>query len=168
MRIILLLCALIYLQPLYGQRLMPVKNIWTEPQVHIHTQGYIVSFAIRDIDRTLQMMRELGDSSLPATSNLDTSKQYHYELTTDIHLEYHYEMQRLLHNCVASFLLSKGKVVITRKGKKLKEYLYDATLAENGTDHVLVTIKDPTLPQNIYIGKMPVIIRGADMGIDYY
>ncbi len=152
---------------LYAQHPVTLRNLWARPQVHVVFNEYILSFKIRDIDKALGFLREIGDSTYPATCGLDTAKDFAYELYPGQHTEFRYPMQPLLQNGVGAFLLTAGHaVVINKKKKALSEIIVDIDPPESGDTATLVTCYDPKTNKMIFQGKMSMDIYKRDLGID--
>ena len=156
----------------FCQKTVPIRNLWTQPQVHISFKEYTVSFSIRDIDRALELLVATGDYTFGTKSNLDTTKNYSIELFNDLHTEYKSDIQPLIQNCMGTFLLTKGLAVVTTpKGKKqkvLKSMLMDFEDVDTGETSVYIHFYDPENHHLLFTGKMPVNMYNQDMGIDYY
>lgn len=165
-RLTFFLLAIILPCVTYAQRTVALHNLWTRPQVHVFFEGYRVSFAIRDINRALEMLRENGDSTNVARCNLDTSKDYNVVLQDGTRLEYRDDMQPLLQNVVGAFLLTAGRAEVeVSKHKLLKEIVSDVGNVGLGGDTVFVRFTDPATKKLIFSGIMPNIIYGLDMGM---
>ena len=151
----------------YAQRPVEMRNLWTRAQVHVLFEGYTVSFAIKDINRSLAIMREMGDSSQPATCGLDTAKDYYYDLFPGIHAEFHHEMQPLLQNVVGAFLLTAGHAIVQdRRHKTLKSVIMDIGIAGIGEHVVSIYFYDPKNKKILFEGRMDVDMYKKDLGID--
>ena len=165
--LLLFLLALVPTNKLFAQHITEMRNLWTTPQVHVLFEGYTISFAIKDINRSLDILREIGDSTHPVTCGLDTAKNYTFELYPGIHSEYHYEMQALLQNVVGSFLLTAGHAVIKNERHKiLKSVIVDIGIAGIGEQVVSVYFYDPKNKKMIFEGRMAVDMYKKDLGID--
>lgn len=151
-----------------AQHSIQLRNLWAEPQVHVLFNGYKVSFAIRDINKTLQLLAETGDTTYGLKSGLDTAKQYYAELFPGYRTEYHSTLQPLMQKGVGAFLLYKGMALVenTRK-KKVKKITIDAQPLIGGVNVADLKFFDPDTGAMIFNGQMPDIMKNADLGIDY-
>ncbi len=164
---LVLLLALLQSCMLYAQHPVTMRNLWDRPQVHVIFNEYTLSFKIRDIDKTLGFLREIGDSSFDAKCGLDTSLNYIYELFPGLHTEFRYPMQPILQNAVAAFLLTAGHAhIINKKHKVLPEIIVDIEVAERGDTTSFVTCYDPKTKAMIFQGKMALDLYKKDLGFD--
>ena len=164
---LIFLLALLSCISSHAQYPVQIRNLWTRAQVHIVFNDYTVSFSIKDINRTLAIFREMGDSSHPATCELDTGLNYSYELLPGNHAEYRHPMQSLMQNVVGAFLLTAGHAVITNKREKvLKEIIVDIDPLDPGDVEGLVSFYDPKTKKMLFQGKMARAIYRKDLGID--
>jgi len=165
--ICLLLLVLIPVYPAFAQRNVPMKNLWTRPQVHVLFEGYTVSFTIKDINKALSLLAETGDTSYGLSYGLDTAKNYSVELYSGNHMEYHNMLQPLLQNGIGVFLLLSGHAYIEDpKNKKVKEVTMNILPPTGNEPEVYVLFYDPDTGARIFTGKMAVAMYGKDLGID--
>ncbi|NCX96017.1 MAG: hypothetical protein EBX41_06340 [Chitinophagia bacterium] len=151
----------------HAQRLMDIKPLYYPANIHIMSAGYQLSFALKDIEKTLQLARQAGDSTFPATTQLDSLKNYSYEVNTDLKLEYHYPMQYLIQHIAGGFLLLRNRVmIIDRKKKLMPQIIFDATPVNNGLAYTRINIYHPTTHELIFVCRMPVAMYGQDFDID--
>ncbi len=154
-----------------AQHPQKMRNLWTTPQVHVFFGEYRVSFAIRDINKTLALLRQNGDSLHAANCGLDTNGNYSYELYPGEHTQYRSATEPLLQNVVGCYLLTAGMAQVEckknkRKIKQLKEVLVDMKYTSLGGDSVFVDFFDPETNKMLFSGQMPLILYKADIGID--
>jgi hypothetical protein len=152
----------------HAQQIIQLRNLWAEPQVHVLFNGYRISFTVRDINKTLQLLAETGDSAYGVKSSLDSSKQYYSELFAGYRTEYHNTLQPLMQKGVGAFLLYKGMATIenTRK-KKIKKVTMDMQPLIGGVKVADLKFYDPDKGTMIFNGQMPDIMKNADLGLDY-
>ncbi len=168
-RLPLLFAVLILSFSSFAQKTIQVRNIWAEPQIHVLFQGYTVSFSIKDINRTLELLSERGIIAYGKTSLLDTLQQYHLELYPGFRQEYRSDLQRTMQLGVGAFLLSKGRAVIRNpKGKKLKSFVMDTAPFIEGEYVTAVKFYDPANDHMIFSGQLAKSMLNADLGIDYW
>ncbi len=161
------LLAMVLSTTLYAQHPVKIRNLWTRPQVHVFFEGYKVSFAIRDINKTLALLRQAGDSTHASVCKLDTAKDYNYALMHGTDLQYRDAMEPFIQNLVGPFLLTAGRAVVeSGRHKVLKEIIVDIQYTSLGGDTVFVEFFDPANNKRIFSGMMPVAIYGMDLGID--
>lgn len=166
-RYLIFLLALLPSYVLFGQHTVTMRNLWDRPQVHIVFNEYTLSFKIRDINKTLSILREMGDSTNDATCGLDTSLNYVYELFPGLHTQFRYPMQPLMQNVVGAFLLTAGHAhIVNKKHKVLPEIIADIEIAERGDTSSLVTFYDPKTKAMIFQGKMAFDLYKKDLGFD--
>ncbi len=148
---------------------MQLRNLWAKPQVHILYNNYTLSFTIRDINRALQLLNEAGDSTYGTVSRLDTTKSYTIELLGDARTLYHNELQIMLQNAIATYLLTAKRALITNpKNKTISSIELDISTPETGENFIYLNVYDPKTKAKIYTGKMPVYLYDMDLGIDYW
>ena len=165
-----LLCAFfIVAAHSFAQKNVELKNLWTDPQVHVLFLGYDLSFSVKDIDRALQLLNERGINKYGATSGLDTLKQYHLELFDGYRQEYHNALQTTMQLGVGAFLLTKGRAVIKNPGhKKLKAITIDIMPFVPGEYTTTLKCYDPKTNRLIFSGQLHKSMLNADLGIDYW
>lgn len=150
-----------------GQYPLKMRNLWTRPQVHIIFGDYRVSFAIRDINKALRLIREQGDTLQPKKFWLDTAGNYTWELYSGTRMQYNSPEQAFIQNVVGAYLLSSGMALVeNRKLKRLEEIVVDVRYTALGGDELFVDFFDPKTNQMLFSGKMPAAIYKMDMGID--
>ncbi len=148
---------------------MPLRNLWAKPQVHILFNNYTLSFTIRDINRALQLLTEAGDSTFGITSRLDTNKKYTIELLPDIRTLYHDQLQVMMQNAVATYLLTAKRALITNpKQKTISTIELEIITPETGENYIYLNVYDPKTKAKIFTGKMPINLYDMDIGIDYW
>lgn len=151
----------------FAQRTIQIRNLWMKPQVHVLFEGYVVSFTIKDINKSLSILSDIGEHTYGTTSNLDTNQVYSVELYPGTRIAYRNELQPLLQKGVGAFLLTAGHAEIrNKKRKKLKEIIVDIGTAQEGENEVVVTVYDPKNKKMIFWGKMKVDMYNKDLGID--
>ena len=168
MKSLVSLLLVFFLPPaLNAQHPVPIRNLWTRPQVHVLFGGYKVSFAIRDINKALALMKYIPDTTYGTKCLLDTSKNYSYELYPGTHTQYRYEMEPLLQNGVGVFLLTRGLAEVENgRHKKLKTIIADIATSETGELSTFASFYDPDTHQMIFSGRIDVDLIGRDPGID--
>ena len=152
---------------LYAQRTIKMNTLWTEPKVHVLFQGYTVSFTIKDINRSLELLAESGDSTYLCLFNLDTTRKYLLELYPGYRQEYRNTMQPLMQKGVGAFLLLAGHALIeNQKGKKIAIITADIQPLIEGTDYVTVLFYDPKTRELLFSGQMLADMYNKDLGIE--
>jgi hypothetical protein len=166
-KLLLLLCAIFLMLSARSQQKVAIRNLWARPEVHITYNGYKLAFTIRDIDKTLGFLREAGDIAAPPTCELDTGRDYFYEIATGLHPEYQYPIQEVMHTLAGAYLLNLGHVVIIAPGRKkpLKEIIVNFSATEPGEEKALVTFYDPANRAIIFQGWLNMAIYKRDLGI---
>lgn len=154
-----------------AQHPQKMRNLWTTPQVHVFFGEYKVSFAIRDINKALALLRQNGDSTHTAICGLDTAINYTFELYPGDRTQYRNATEPLLQNVVGCYLLSVGMAEVEckknkRKIKHLEEVLVDVKTTAPEGNIMLVDFFDPETNKMLFSGQMPVILYKADIGID--
>lgn len=150
-----------------GQYPQKLRNLWTRPQVHVLFGNYRVSFAIRDINKALMLLRREGDSTYVRSCLLDTALNYTYEMQAGVNTEYRQPAEVLIQNVVGPYLLSAGMAEVeNRKLKKLERVLVDVNRSEMGLDIFTVDFYDPDTNEMIFSGEMPKVLYRLDIGID--
>ena len=148
---------------------MTLRNLWTRPQVVVTFNGYTVMFTIRDIDRALELMNEIGEYKYGTKSGLDTSKTYPIDLYEGTKSVYTNDIQPLLKDGVGPFLISIGHAnVLNPKHKPLKTIDVDIEGSEFSAEFVFINAYDPQTHKLLFSGKMKTAMYNKDMGIDYY
>ncbi len=152
---------------MYAQHPVEMRHLWTKPQVHVLFEGYTISFAIKDINRSLDILREMGDSTHPVSCGLDTAKDYYVELFPGLHTEYHNDIQLLIQHVVGAFLLTAGHAVIeNNRHRILPAVITDIGIAGIDQQAVSVYFYDPKNKKMVFEGKMALGIYKKDLGID--
>ena len=152
---------------LTAQRPVRMRNLWTRPQVHVMFAGYQVSFAIRDINKALALLKQSGDSTYGTACLLDTAKNYYYELYPGVHTQYRNTMEPLLQNAVGVYLLTTGLAVVeNKKHKPLTTIIADLTDKEPGEFFTFVSFFDPDTHMMLFSGRISNSLIGRDPGID--
>ena len=130
-------------------------------------EGYSVFFTIKDIDKALSLLAEIGDTSFGSACGLDTSGNYYTELYSGSKMEYHNKLQLLLQNAVGCFLLSKGHATVERtRHKQLKVIIMDIMAPVATQDEEYLLFYDPHSGKRIFSGKMLQEMFDKDLGID--
>ncbi len=165
-RIFLFLLAFTVSYCSLAQHTVALRNLWQKPQVHVQFNDYTISFSIKDINRSLQLLSGLGDFTYGTTSGLDTALDYPMELYMG-KMQYKTRLQELLHNEVAAFLLTAGHAEVRNKKQKLlKEINVEVTIPSIGEDATVVTAYDPKNNKMIFWGTMKADMYHQDLGID--
>lgn len=166
-KLVFFLLAMVLATTLSAQHLTKIRNLWTRPQVHVFFEGYRVSFAIRDINKALALLRQEGDSTHIAVCKLDTAKDYNYALMPGTVTQYRDDMEPFIQNLIGPFLLTAGRAVVeSGRHKYLKEIIVDVQSTGIGGETVFVEFFDPANNKRIFSGNMPRILYGMDLGID--
>lgn len=169
MRKLLLLFTAIFLTlSSSGQHKVALRNLWAKAEVHIVYNGYKLAFTIRDINKTLTLLREAGDITVPATCELDSGRDYYYEIAVGLHPEYQYPIQDVMHTMAGAFLLTAGHAEIMAPGRKkpVKEIMVDFAATAPGEEKALVTFYDTENRAIIFQGWLNMAIYKKDLGID--
>ena len=148
-----------------AQSTVKLHNLWARPQVHVKFADYTLSFKIKDIERSLQILDEIGDRTWGLRSDLDTARQYTIELYPD-RQEYKFRLEKMMHQAVATFLLSAGQAEVYRGRKRLTAVIMDIQPLHG--DDIIAYIKffDPQNGDMLFSGTMPVGMYNQDIGID--
>lgn len=149
----------------HGQSTVTLHRLWAKPQVHVKFGGYVISFKIKDVDRTLELLESTGDHTWGYPSGLDTNRQYSIELYAD-RQEYHYRLEKMMQNAVATFLLSVGQAEVYRGRKKLRSVIMDIQPIHGDDIMAMIKFYDPKKKRLVYSGSMPVSMYKQDIGID--
>ena len=153
----------------FAQKTIALKNLWTRPQMHVSFNGYTISFAIRDINRALELLNETGEYMYGTKCTLDTSGNYFIELFDVSKPEYKTLIEPLIQNGVGSFLLTVGKAVIEDpKHKIMPNVELSIEGGEFSSEYYQIQVFDPKTKKLIYSGRMNTAMYNKDMGIDYY
>ena len=153
---------------LFAQRTVKLHNLWAKPQVHVLFEGYTLSFKIKDINRTMEILNEIGDTTYGITSGLDTLRQYPLELYPGLRLQYRNALQPLMQRGVACFLLLSGQAhIVNKRKKKLKEIVANILPVKGDDELAYVNFYDPKNNKLLFSGCMPVGLYNKDLGIDY-
>ena len=161
---LLILCAC----SAHAQRTIALRNLWCQPQVHVQSGSYTISFSIKDINRALELLAETGDSTFGTTSGLDTAKAYSTELFPGNRVQYQNKLQPLLQQGVGAYLLSAGKAIVENdRGKKLAEVKMDIQPIVDGGDQRYFIFYDTRNNKILFSGYMNTDLYGKDMGLDY-
>lgn len=166
-RPLFLLVLFLFCGRLWAQYPLKMRNLWTRPQVHIIFGDYRVSFAIRDINKTLRLIRQQGDTLVPKQFWLDTAGNYTWELYGGTRMQYNAPEQAFIQNVVGVYLLTAGMALVEdRKLKRLEEIIVDVRYTSLNGDELFVDFFDPKTKKMLFSGKMPAAIYKMDMGID--
>jgi hypothetical protein len=153
---------------LFAQRTVKLHNLWAKPQVHVLFEGYTLSFKIKDINRTIELLNEIGDTTYGITSGLDTLRQFPIELYPGLKLQYRNTLQPLVQRGVGCFLLLSGQAyIVNKKKKKLKEIVANIVPVKGDDELAYVNFYDPKNNKLIFSGCMPIGLYNRDLGIDY-
>jgi hypothetical protein len=153
---------------LFAQRTVKLHNLWAKPQVHVLFEGYTLSFKIKDINRTIELLNEIGDTTYGITSGLDTLRQFPIELYPGLKLQYRNTLQPLVQRGVGCFLLLSGQAyIVNKKKKKLKEIVANILPVKGDDELAYVNFYDPQNNKLLFSGCMPVGLYNKDLGIDY-
>jgi len=153
---------------LFAQRTVKLHNLWAKPQVHVLFEGYTLSFKIKDINRTIELLNEIGDTTYGITSGLDTLRQFPIELYPGLKLQYRNTLQPLVQRGVGCFLLLSGQAyIVNKKKKKLKEIVANILPVKGDDELAYVNFYDPKNNKLLFSGCMPVGLYNKDLGIDY-
>ncbi|MBC7555323.1 MAG: hypothetical protein H7257_15235 [Taibaiella sp.] len=166
-RIVIFLLALFISFSGAAQHPVKMHNLWARPEVHVVFNGYIVSFTIHDINKTLRLLREAGITTWPPDCALDTSLNYSYELYPGLKQQYQFPMQPLLQNDVVAYLLTVGHaLILNNKHKIIDNVLADITPRLEGDNMMLASFYDPKTKKMIFQGTIHSCMYGKDIGID--
>ncbi|MCW3123875.1 MAG: hypothetical protein JWQ38_3367 [Flavipsychrobacter sp.] len=164
--IVLLLGACILSVSTLAQHTVRIRNLWAKPQVNVAFEHYTVSFTIKDINRALLLLAEIGDSTYGLTSKLDEQKKYYINLYRG-RTEYTNDLQPMMQHDLGAFLLTAGHAVVKRKHHKaLKEIIVDIGTPSTWEKDVIVTVYDPKKHKAVFQGKMKIDMYNKDLGIE--
>lgn len=162
-----LLFAFIISVHAYAQRTVAMRNLWTEPRVHVIFGGYTVSFTIKDINRALELLAETGDTTYGRSSGLDTGSNYNIELYPGTKAEYHRILEPMIQKGVGAFLLSAGHAYIEdKKHKVVSSVVMDIQPLSPGADDAYILFYDPRNNNMLFSGTMAADMYNKDMGIN--
>ncbi len=164
--VLLVLAGSLWATQVWAQRTVPLHRLWTPPQVHVHFNGYVLSFRIKDINRSMELLLETGDSTLGPTSGLDTAATYHIELYAR-RQQYTNKLQPLMQNMIGTFLLTAGQAEVRHGRKKLSDIIMDIQAASYDDNHTYIRFYDPQNHQLIFAGSMAADMYRRDLGLDY-
>lgn len=164
---VLLVATFIWPHHLYAQKEVPLHRLWHKPGVTVIFNGYSLSFSIKNINKALNILKSVGDSTYGTDSKLDTNKTYTYWLTDYPPEVYHDMNEPMIQKGIGALILSSGWVEVrNRKGKKLKSIIVDISTPIYGQQMVHVSCYDPENNAKIFSGLMNVDLYGKDIGID--
>lgn len=103
---------------LSAQRTIKLHNLWVKPQVHVLFEGYTLSFTIKDINRTIEILNEIGDTTFGTTSGLDTLRHYPLELYPGLRLQYRNKLQPLMQRGVGCFYYYQVRQILSTRKRK--------------------------------------------------
>ncbi len=165
--IVLFVFVFILSIPAFGQRTIPMRNIWTRPQVYVMFQGYTVAFTIKDIDKALQLLYDTGDTTFGTSCGLDTTGTYTIDLFPGLKMEYRSRLQFILQRAVGAFLLTSGRAYIENpKHKPVREVICDLKPLPQGADAAYVIFTDPRTDNMLFAGAMAADMYKKDLGLD--
>jgi len=151
---------------LFAQRTIKLHKLWAKPHVHVLFEGYTLSFKIKDINRAIELLNEIGDTTYGTTSGLDTLRHYPIELYPGLRLQYRNALQPLMQRGVGCFLLLSGQAqIVNKKKKKLKEIITDIVPVKGDDELAYINVYDPKNNKLIFSGCMPVGLYNKDIGI---
>jgi hypothetical protein len=166
-RLLFFFISFLLVNSAFAQRTVEMKNLWSRPQVHVLFQGYTISFTIKDINKALKLLEEMGDSTYGLSSKLDTAKDYYIELFPSLNTQYRSSLQPLIQMGVGAFLLTAGHAVVENPRHKIrKEIIEFIDLGPNDEHNVLVTFYDSKSSRTIFFGRMKDYMYNKDLGID--
>ena len=166
-RVTLVLLTLLLSCSAFGQRTVPLRNLWTRPQVHVWFEGYKLSFSIKDIDRALELLAETGDTTYGLTSGLDTASNYTVELMSGTKMEYRNDLQHMLQNNIGTFLLTAGHAeIMNARHKRLTDIIMDIQPLHDGDDMAYIVFYDPKSKKILFTGRMAADMYKKDLGIE--
>jgi hypothetical protein len=166
-RLLVFFVLLFLTYPVFAQRNIQMRNIWTRPQVHVLFEGYTLSFTIKDINRALVLLAETGDTSFGRTSGLDTAKDHFCELYAGTRMEYRNSLQNLMQNGVGAFLLMAGHAYIENpKHKHMQQIIADIKVFPRGIRHAFIIFTDPRNGKRVFTGRMAANMYNKDLGIE--
>lgn len=136
------------------------------PRIHVQFQGYTLSFTIKDIDKSLSLLAESGDSLYAITSGLDSAVDKTIDLYPGSQVQFQNKLQPLMQNVVGAFLLMAGHAYIQdKKHRKMTEILADVQ-STHGGDEIYVLFFDPRNNKLLFSGSIPADLYNRDLGID--
>lgn len=147
-----------------GQRPVKLNNLWATPEVHVLFAGYKLSFTIKNMNRTLELMNQIGDNTWGTQTELDTLREYTIELYGS-HPQYRNRLQTMMQHCIATFLLSAGQAEVRYKRRRLRTVLMDIQPIGPDGNTVRILFYDPKNNHMLYSGTMPVGMYKQDIGL---
>ncbi|NDC39957.1 MAG: hypothetical protein EBZ77_00130 [Chitinophagia bacterium] len=167
MRSLILLLLLLCTSSAVAQRIVTTRNLWVRPEVHITFNGYTLSFALKDINKTLKLLESDGTPYTDAQLKLDTGQQYAVELYPGLRMEYQFPVQALIQNVTGAYLMSIGKVEIKDPRQRVvTSFILDVDYDSHGASQYLVTCFDTRRKTMIFQGRLPASLLNRDIGID--
>lgn len=170
-RTIFLLCLVLAGFVATAQRTVHLRHLWERPQVHVLFQGYHLSFLIKDIDKALGFLAEMGDTTYGIKCGLDTARNYPLELFPGLRQLYKSPLQAMMQNGVGAYLLTTGHVLVkNKKGKVLKSVIADFQPQVDGERMMYLVFYDPKHKRNrpkqvVFTGQMAAGLYNRDLGI---
>lgn len=167
---VLLVITLMFLFPVpdLAQRTQKMRNLWTKAQVHIIFGQYRVSYAVRDINKALALLRQGEDSALyPQHCWLDTAKNYTYELQAGTRLQYRDGMEPVLQQLVGAYLLTVGMAEVEdSRLKKLPDIIVDIRYTGLSGEKIFADFYDPANKAMIFSGEIPAELYNKEFPLD--
>jgi hypothetical protein len=149
-----------------AQRTVKLRNLWSRPQVHVVFHGYTLSFTLKDIDKTLALLTETGDSLYGTTSGLDTAGNYVVEVFSGTKTQYKNPVQPLMQNGVGVFLLLAGHAYIQNpRHRKVTEIVANIQPTPQSGE-AFIMFYDPKNKELLFSGKMNGELYNKDLGIE--
>lgn len=166
-KMLLLLVALVLHYAAPAQRNVPLRTLWTRPQVHVLFGGYTLSFTIKDIDKALELLSQTGNHTYGSSCGLDTAGNYYIELYAGNKTQYRNRMQEVMQKAVGAFLLTAGRAyIVNAKRRNVPVIISDIQPVIKDMDHAFVSFYDPKKNNMLFYGDLPVVMYKMDLGLD--
>lgn len=164
---LLLVTAVTLSFTVFAQRIVKMRTMWDRPQVHVHFEGYTVSFRVQDINKALGMLYETGVKKYGTNCMLDTAGTYPLQLNRDLRLQYRSGIEPIMHKAIGAYLITAGRAYIqNRRGKRIAELEMDIQPLILETNEVFIMFYDKKTKKLVFAGSMPADMYNKDMGLD--
>jgi hypothetical protein len=143
-----------------------LRNLWVEPSIHVFFGEYQLSFATKDVRKSIKL---LGQDGIKIDTTLwpDTTQKYVCELYPGLHQRYKQPIEELLQHYSAAYLLSIGKAEVRNKKRKgLTSIIVDIQYPELHDEDIMVSCYDPSTKVMLFQGVLPRTLLARDIGLD--
>jgi hypothetical protein len=166
--VILLVVAVAFSYTSQAQKTIEMRTLWQKPQVHVIYGDYVISFTIKDIDKTLRLLAESGDNRFPTACGLDTGTDHTVQLLADVtRQEYRSNLQILLQDGVGCFLIYSGHAFIqNKKHKPVRSILADEQPPIGDVKETYLEFYNAKTNERLFSGRIFYELHGRDLGID--